>query len=72
MPLPVRTLLRLALLAAAAGAVAAPAFARPPTVSVSPGYDRRLQESRQVPPAAQPPSPSPAPRLPPRTRNPNG
>ena len=25
----------------------APAFARPPTVGVNPGYDRRLVESRQ-------------------------
>jgi hypothetical protein len=28
-------------------AVVAPAFARPPTVGVNPGYDRRLIESRK-------------------------
>jgi hypothetical protein len=28
-------------------AAAAPAFARPPTVGINPGYDRRLSESRK-------------------------
>jgi hypothetical protein len=30
------------------GWAAAPAFARPPTVGVNPGYDRRLTESRKA------------------------
>lgn len=40
-----------------------PAFARPPTTTTSPGYDRRLQESRKpaqdaaTQPYLQPPSP---------------
>jgi hypothetical protein len=41
---------------------AAPALARPPTVMSSPGYDRRLQDSRQAPAqdlAAQPQQSSP-------------
>ena len=36
----------IALVAVALGAVLSPAHAVPPTVSPSPGYDRRLQESR--------------------------
>lgn len=56
---------------------AAPAFARPPTTTVSPGYDRRLQESRQTPaqdmttqPNLQPPSPYPGHRRHPHKRKP--
>ena len=40
---------------------AAPALARPPTVISSPGYDRRLQESRQAQVAPAPPLRAPAP-----------
>jgi hypothetical protein len=46
-----------------AGALATPARAVPPTVSPSPGYDRRLQESRgdsgttYIAPAPRPPKP---------------
>ena len=36
----------IALVAIVLGAVLSPAHAVPPTVSPSPGYDRRLQESR--------------------------
>ncbi|MGO4714896.1 hypothetical protein [Bradyrhizobium sp. 2TAF24] len=74
MPQPVSSLIRLTALALATCALALPAVARPPTVSVSPGYDRRLQESRQAPAptGVQPPSPSPGPRLPPRSRKANG
>ncbi|MEW6645566.1 MAG: hypothetical protein AB1586_34060 [Pseudomonadota bacterium] len=74
MPQPAPMLIRLTALVLAAFALAAPAVARPPTVSVSPGYDQRLQESRQIhaPSRLQPPSPSPDPRLPPRSRKPNG
>jgi hypothetical protein len=35
----------------------APALARPPTSSINPGYDRRLQESRAA--LAQPVTPAP-------------
>ncbi|WP_315830812.1 hypothetical protein [Bradyrhizobium prioriisuperbiae] len=43
------------------------AFARPPTTTTSPGYDRRLQESRRpaqeaTQPYLQPPSPYPGDR----------
>lgn len=48
-----------------AGALVTPARAVPPTVSPSPGYDRRLQESRSdsgttiYTPAQRPPKPKP-------------
>jgi hypothetical protein len=42
-----RTGLISALAAVALVGWAAPAFARPPTVGVNPGYDRRLIESRK-------------------------
>jgi len=51
--------------------VITPARAVPPTVSPSPGYDRRLQESRGdsgttiYTPAQRPPKPKPKPRKPP-------
>jgi hypothetical protein len=49
------------------------AFARPPTTTTSPGYDRRLQESRRpaqdaTQPYLQPPSPYPGDRRYPRKR----
>lgn len=45
------------------------AQARPPTVDISPGYDRRLQESRRALGAGQPDIVAPAPRVVPRERH---
>ena len=55
----------IALAAIAAGALVTPARAVPPTVTPSPGYDARLQESRGgsatiiYTPAPRPPKPKP-------------
>jgi hypothetical protein len=55
----------IALAAITVGAVVSPARAVPPTVSPSPGYDRRLQESRGD---SGPVIYAPAPRPPKQTR----
>jgi hypothetical protein len=47
-------------------ACAAPAVAAPPTVTPSPGYDARLQESRTAPTVHAPVAPAPAPKPAPR------
>jgi len=59
-------LIWIALAAATLGALASPAQAVPPTVTPSPGYDARLQESRGggsattiYTPAPRPPKPKP-------------
>lgn len=49
-------------------AAAAPAVAAPPTVTPSPGYDARLQESRSAPTVYAPVAPDPRPAPPRRTK----
>ena len=49
-------------------ACAAPAVAAPPTVTPSPGYDARLQESRAAPKVYAPVVPDPKPAPPRRTK----
>jgi hypothetical protein len=57
--------IRIALAAGMLGVLVAPSHAVPPTATPSPGYDARLQESRQgsstmtFTPAPRPPKPKP-------------
>jgi hypothetical protein len=51
-----------AFLIAVSSFIVAPAQARPPTVTISPGYDRALAESRRARGAGMPDVVAPAPR----------